>query len=65
MRHLGRRLTELEKIANPASKRWHRVMVDVAEDEDEAIAAYEEEHGPICDDNVFVVRFVKPGSLPT
>lgn len=64
MRNLGRRLTELEKIANPASERWHRVMVDVGQDEDEAFAAYETAHGPIGNDNVFIVQFVKPGALP-
>ena len=45
----GTRLDKLEKAMAAAkpSERWHRIIQRIGESVDEAIADYEEEHGPI------------------
>lgn len=52
------RVDALERC-NPEWKPWHRLIVDVGETEDEAIARYEAEHGPIGDDHRLIVRIVE------
>ena len=61
MKALERRLSELEQrrgVHGPTL--WHNVLVD-DQDEAQAIADYEAEHGPIGeDDGIIFVVFVAP-----
>jgi alkylated DNA nucleotide flippase Atl1 len=68
-REIARRVSALEHAANPdVFKPWHRIMVDDGQTEEEAIAAYQAEHGPLGNDDCFVIRFftgpVPDGSSP-
>lgn len=58
MSRLARRLSALEVLFDPPWKPWHRILVDVGEDQDEAIVRYEAEHGPICGAGVIIVQFI-------
>lgn len=59
------RLDALEAKLAPVSQRWVRMFRNEEEPEDEAIAAYEAEHGPICDANVIMRVFInKPFPVP-
>lgn len=66
MRSLQRRLQELEAKDPSRLKRWHRVIQyeDEGQTEQEAIAEYEAENGPIGEDDCLVVRIIKPGFRP-
>lgn len=48
----------LKPWQDPNWKPWHRIIVDAEQTEDEAIAAYEAENGPIGDDESFIVRIM-------
>lgn len=39
-------------------KPWHRIIAAVGETEEQAIARYEAEHGPLGDDSCFIIRFI-------
>jgi len=60
-RGLTRRVADLEMRKGAGLKRWHRVMQYVGQTQDEAIAAYEQEQGPIgADDGTILRVFVTP-----
>ena len=56
---LGRRVEALEQRTGSDERPWHRIIADGQTDE-EAIAAYEADHGPIGDDNVLIWQIVDP-----
>jgi hypothetical protein len=59
MRGLKGRVEAMEQqLMPPSAERWVRVLQDSDQTEEQAISAYEAEHGPIGDANVFIVRFV-------
>ncbi|RIV75626.1 hypothetical protein [Pelagerythrobacter aerophilus] len=61
MRSLKRRLDALDRAANPpAFKPWHRIILDEGQSEEDGIAAYEAEHGPLGEDSCFFIRFISP-----
>ena len=55
---LGSRVAALESGNGDAFKPWHRIIVGDGQTEEEAIAAYEHEHGPLGNDPHFVIRFI-------
>lgn len=57
---LTARVEALEHSIGSALRPWHRVTVDVGQTEEDAIAAYVAEHGPIGEDNVILLRLVRP-----
>ena len=58
---ITRRLAALEQRHGLREWRpWHVVLVDVGQAEDDAVAAYEAEHGPIGEDCAVIVQFVEP-----
>ena len=63
---LDRRIAVLEDAITPVAKpRWHRLSRYEGETHEQAVAAYEAEHGPIGNGNV-VMRVIieKPGERP-
>ena len=59
MLRLSRRLEALEQgSGSGAFKPWHVIMCEDGRTEEEAIAAYEAEHGTIDEDSAFIIRFV-------
>lgn len=52
------RLDALEAKLVPAFQRWVRMFRNEEQPEEQAIAAYEAEHGPIGDANVIMRVFV-------
>ena len=51
-------MAALESGNGDAFKPWHRIIVGDGQTEEEAIAAYEHEHGPLGNDPHFVIRFI-------
>lgn len=62
MTPLSKRLVALEQAQPSASPRWHRLLRYENETDEQAVAVYEAEHGPIGDGKV-VMRVIisKPG----
>lgn len=59
MLRLSRRIEALEQgSSRGAFKPWHLIMSEDGQTQEEAIAAYEAEHGAIGEDGAFIVRFV-------
>lgn len=59
----GTRLDKLEKAMAAAKppERWHRIVQRIGESVEDAIADYEEEHGPIGKhENTLIRRIVAP-----
>ena len=59
----GARLGKLEKAMAPPKppERWHTLIQHIGETEEEAIAEYEAENGPIgLDDHLIIHRIVAP-----
>lgn len=65
MTPLGKRLVALEQAQPSSSPRWHRLLRHENETDEQAVAVYEAEHGPIGDGKV-VMRVIvsKPGERP-
>ncbi|MCB0058115.1 MAG: hypothetical protein KDE63_11755 [Novosphingobium sp.] len=57
---LTARVEALEHSIGSALRPWHRVAVDVGQTEEDAIAAYEAEHGPVGEDNVILRTYLLP-----
>ena len=67
MSGFGTRLGRLEKAmaAAKAPERWHRIIQNIGESVDEAIAEYEAEYGPISDgEHTIIRRIVAPATEP-
>ena len=56
---LSYRVAALEARA-PDLKPWHQVIQEVGQSQEEAIAAYEAEHGPVGDDNILLAVVIEP-----
>lgn len=54
------RLDALEAQMAPACQRWVRIFQHAGQTQEQAIAAYEAEHGPIGDASVILRVSVKP-----
>ena len=54
------RIDALEKRCLDDLKPWHQVIQRVGQTEEEAMAQFEAEHGPIGDDNCIIIRIVAP-----
>lgn len=57
MNRLTKRLSALETNNATAFRPWHRVFLEDGQTEEEAIAAYEAENGPVGDDACWIIRF--------
>lgn len=55
---IARRVAALESRTSGGFKAWHRVFQEVGQTEEEAIAAYEAENGPLGDYPNFIVRII-------
>ncbi|MEO6151655.1 MAG: hypothetical protein ABIT09_07725 [Croceibacterium sp.] len=66
MKALEKRLEELERRMTPEpAKRWHRILQYEDQTQEQAVAAYEAQNGPIGDDNTILrVIISKPGPAP-
>lgn len=65
MTPLGKRIVALEQSRPSARPRWHCLRRYEGETNDQAVAAYETEHGPIGDGHVIMRVIVnKPGERP-
>lgn len=65
MRKIGERLSALERKRPVGSQKWHRIHRYEGETQEQVVAAYEAEHGPIGSDNVILRVIVgKPDCRP-
>lgn len=65
MSPLGKRIVALEQAQPSSSPRWHCLRRYENETDEQAVVAYEAEHGPIGDGKVVMrVIFGKPGERP-
>jgi hypothetical protein len=65
MTPLGKRIVALEQLRPSSRPRWHSLCRYEGETDEQAVAAYESEHGPIGDGNVIMrVIISKPGTRP-
>jgi hypothetical protein len=65
MKTIANRIAALEQAQPSASPRWHRLLRYENETDDQAVAVYEAQHGPIGDGRV-VMRVIisKPVDRP-
>jgi hypothetical protein len=62
---LKRRIADLEhRIAPPEAKRWVRIFQYEGQTKEQAVAAYEAEHGPINDNMGVILRVIISKPLP-
>jgi hypothetical protein len=63
MKTIANRIAALEQAQPSASPRWHRLLRQENETDEQAVAVYEAEHGPIGDGKVAMRVIISNSSI--